>query len=226
MKPISVTKVVFPDGRVDRTLGKPHRIKVFSDGQTAEATKAMEANAQRGTGTAAQIGCPAAGKTGTTDDYIDAWFDGFTTSLNTTVWVGYPNASQSMNAVPGYGAMFGGKAPALIWHDFMTEAMKNRKCDPFPEPKEPFVAVPFFGHYATTGAPGGGSDPKAVTDAPADEKAKDKKKDGKDKTGKDNQDFPPSQYESPPQTTPAPETQQAPPVGGQEPQVGGQSPQG
>ena len=91
-----------------------------------------------------------------------------------------------MTRVPGYGAMFGGKAPALIWHDFMTEAMKNRKCDPFPEPKEPFVAVPFFGEYAHDGrarrrlGPARGQRRRRTT-----EKDKDKKKDDKDK-GKDD----------------------------------------
>jgi membrane peptidoglycan carboxypeptidase len=133
-----------------------------------------------------------------------------------------------MNAVPGYGAMFGGKAPALIWHDFMTSAMKNRKCDPFPEPKEPFVAEPFFGEYATTGAPGGGSDPKAVTTEPSTDedkdKDKDKKKDGKDKG--DKKAYPPDQYESPPQTTPTTPAPQAPSPGGQAPEVGGEAPTG
>jgi penicillin-binding protein 1A len=218
VKPIAITKVVFPDGHVDRSLGKPRKVKVFTDGQTSEAVKAMEANAQRGTGTAAQIGCPIAGKTGTTNDYVDAWFDGFTTSLNTTVWVGYPEASRSMSAVPGYGAMFGGKAPALIWHDFMTTAMKNRPCDPFPEPKEPFEPVPFFGEYATTGAPGGGSDPLAVTDEPSAEKDEDKKdKKDEDKAQPDEDgNYPPTQYEAPPQTTPAPvpTTPQAAPENG------------
>ncbi len=201
VKPVAVTKVVFPDGRVDTSLGRQKRVKVFTDGQTHEATLAMEANVQRGTGTNAQLGCPAAGKTGTTSSFTDAWFDGFTTSLNTAVWVGYPNATTSMTAVPGYGEMFGGLAPALIWHDFMATAMENRKCGDFPEPKEPFVSAPFFGEYASTGAPGGGDDPLAKDEeqttggAPG---AKDKK----DK--KDKKDFPPSQYESPPQ--PAPKT--------------------
>ena len=219
VRPIAITKVVFPDGRVDTSLGKPHRVKVFTDGQTSEAVKAMEANAQRGTGTAAQIGCPIAGKTGTTNDYVDAWFGGFTTALNTTVWVGYPEASRSMSAVPGYGAMFGGKAPALIWRDFMTTAMKNRQCDPFPEPTEPFDAVPYFGEYATTGAPGGGVDPLAVKDEDPDAKDKDKK-DKKDK--KDDKQYPPTEYESPPQPTPAPAPQPAP----AQPQVGGVAPAG
>jgi membrane peptidoglycan carboxypeptidase len=121
--------------------------------------------------------------------------------------------------------MFGGKAPALIWHDFMTAAMKNRKCDPFPEPKEKFTPEPFFGEYATTGAPGGGHDPEAVSTEPdADtEKDKDKKdKDGKDKG--DEQSFPPEQYESPPDAAPTTPTPQAPAPAA--PEVGGEAPQG
>ena len=201
VKPVAITKVVFPDGRVDTKIGKPRRVKIFTDGQTHEATMAMEANVQRGTGTAAQLGCPAAGKTGTTNNFTDAWFDGFTTSLNTAVWVGYPGSTQSMSAVPGYGAMFGGKAPAMIWHDFMATAMKGRPCDDFPAPKEPFVEQEFFGEYASSGAPGGGDDPLAKdgTDSTDTTDSKDK---SKKKNNGDTKNYPPGQYESPPQTTP------------------------
>jgi penicillin-binding protein 1A len=153
VRPVAVTKVVFPDGRVDTSLARQERKKVFSDGQTNEAIKAMEANVQRGTGTAAQIGCPTAGKTGTTSNFTDAWFDGFTTGLNTAVWVGYPKSTASMTNVPPYGEMFGGTAPALIWHDFMQVAAKGR-CQDFPTPTEPFVASPFLGRFARDGAPG------------------------------------------------------------------------
>jgi penicillin-binding protein 1A len=193
VKPIAITKVRFPDGRTDTKIGKPKRVKVFTDGQTNLAVKAMEANVQRGTGTAAQLGCPAAGKTGTTNSFTDAWFDGFTTSLNTAVWVGYPGTTTSMSNVPGYGPMFGGKAPAMIWHDFMQVAMQGRPCDPFPEPTEPFQPEPFFGEYAASGAPGGGKDELAkkipgTGDTPGDTDA-----DGTDPR------YPPDQYESPPQ---------------------------
>jgi penicillin-binding protein 1A len=153
VRPVAVTKVVFPDGRVDTSLAHQERKKIFTDGQTNEAVKAMEANVQRGTGTAAQIGCPVAGKTGTTSNFTDAWFDGFTTGLNTTVWVGYPKTTASMTNVPPYGEMFGGTAPALIWHDFMQVAAKGR-CKPFPKPTEPFVPSPFFGRLSRSGAPG------------------------------------------------------------------------
>ena len=80
VKPIAVRKVTFPDGHVDR-LGKPTRNKVFTDGVTYEATQILEENVQGGTGTKAQIGCPAAGKTGTVDNFTDAWFVGFTPRL-------------------------------------------------------------------------------------------------------------------------------------------------
>ncbi len=202
VRPVAITKVVFPGGREDTSLGRTRRVKIFTDGQTAEATKALEANVQRGTGTAAQLGCPAAGKTGTTNNYTDAWFDGFTSSLNTAVWVGYPGSTQSMSAVPGYGPMFGGKAPALIWNDFMETAMEGRPCDPFPEPTEPFEAKPFFGKYASTGAPGGGDDPLAEDDDEATDTAdEDETRDKADKK------YPSNQYESPPQPAPTPAPQ-------------------
>jgi penicillin-binding protein 1A len=154
VRPVAVTKVVFPNGKVDTSLAQQERKKIFTDGQTYEAIKAMEGNIQRGTGTRAQLSsCTAAGKTGTTSSFTDAWFDGFTTGLNTAVWVGYPNRNISMTAVPGYGEMFGGLAPALIWHDFMEVAAKGR-CQDFPKPTTAFVGAPFFGKYASTGAPG------------------------------------------------------------------------
>ena len=56
-------------------------------------TKILEKNVQAGTGTKAQIGCPAAGKTGTVDDFTDAWFVGYTPALATAVWIGHAEAS-------------------------------------------------------------------------------------------------------------------------------------
>ena len=75
--------------------------KAFEDGVTAEATQILEQNIQSGTGTNATIGCPAAGKTGTTDKFNDAWFVGFTPRLATAVWLGHPNARRSRCPVPG-----------------------------------------------------------------------------------------------------------------------------
>ena len=80
-KPIAILKVRFPDGNVE-DLGKPKRERVFSDAVAYEVTKILKQNVQQGTGTRANIGCPAAGKTGTTDNFNDAWFDGFTPHLD------------------------------------------------------------------------------------------------------------------------------------------------
>jgi penicillin-binding protein 1A len=150
-KPIAITKVEFPNGKVDN-LDKPHRVREFSDGVTYEATKVLRANVLGGTGTAAGYGCPAAGKTGTTDNFNDAWFVGFTPKLSTAVWVGYPNAQIEMRSVHGI-SVAGGTFPARIWHDYMTVA-HGTDCSDFPLPKDPFVAKPFFAKYAQQGASG------------------------------------------------------------------------
>jgi penicillin-binding protein 1A len=146
--PIAIRKVVFPNGKVDN-LGKPHGVRVFKDGTTYEATQILQKNIQAGTGTAADIGCPAAGKTGTTDNFTDAWFVGFTPRLVTGVWVGYPNQHTSMTSVHGI-SVAGGTFPARIWHDYMSTA-HGSYCGGFPKPKKPFESAPFFGQYASTG---------------------------------------------------------------------------
>jgi penicillin-binding protein 1A len=200
-KPKAITKVVFPDGKSE-DLGKPERTRAFSDGVAAEVTKVLEQNVQGGTGTAANIGCPAAGKTGTTDNFNDAWFVGFTPHLATSVWVGYPNALVSMGATR-IGAVAGGTWPAMIWHDYMNTA-KGDDCDSFPEPTEPVQFQPFFGKYSRTGSSGTGDyDGYGSTSAG-----------GGDYTGYD-----PRLYESPPQEQPQVQQPDTPDTGQQTPQT-------
>jgi penicillin-binding protein 1A len=203
MKPIAVTKVRFPDGKIDTSLGRTQRRKVFTDGQTLEAIKAMEANVRGGTGTAAALGfCPVAGKTGTTTGFADAWFGGMTRNLTTMVWVGYPGSRVPMTSVPGWGTMFGGKAPAAIFHDFMEKAVDRKSCGEWPKPQEPFVGTPFFGTYARGGgagtATGEGVENDGIlsNDPPAAQNG--------EGTGQGGQQYPEQLYEAPPQTTPAP----------------------
>ena len=79
-----------------------------------------------GTGRAAQIGEFAAGKTGTTENYQDAWFVGFDDDLTVAVWVGYPEGAKPMETEYRGEPVAGGTFPAEIWHDFMVTANKIR----------------------------------------------------------------------------------------------------
>src|SRR5438132_10842956 len=89
---------------------------------------------QYGTGTSAYFGRPAAGKTGTAENYEDAWFCGYTPQLATCVWVGYPHREQPLLGVEGVSSVFGGSLPAEIWHAFMAEALANAPVRDFPQP--------------------------------------------------------------------------------------------
>jgi len=121
---------------------------LFKDGETYPITRILQQNLRRGTGQAAKIGCPAAGKTGTTDDFRDAWFAGYTPRLSTVVWVGYPHRSISMLNVHGI-KVAGATFPAQIWHDFMVVA-KGNYCGKFPKPLEKAVLKPYCARYTAT----------------------------------------------------------------------------
>ena len=124
VRPTAIKKITFPDGRVEtgKRLPKRFRVKrteIFSDGVAAEGREILEQNIQGGTGTHAAIGCPAGGKTGTTDFNTDAWFVGFTPRLTTSVWVGYPKDDIQMNGLYNGANVDGGTFPADIWGDYM-----------------------------------------------------------------------------------------------------------
>jgi penicillin-binding protein 1A len=148
--PIAITKVVFPNGHVDENWGKPHRVKVLSEGVTAEETSILEQNVQSGTATRSAINCPTAAKTGTTSELVDAWLDGYTPKYSTVVWMGYPNKRVSMTDVHGEPQQ-GGYLPAEIWHAYMSAVTEGKSCVPFPVAKESVSYVPFYGKFATTG---------------------------------------------------------------------------
>lgn len=143
--PTAVVRVT-RDGEPVRPVHTTPRRKEFTDGQTAKVTKALEGVLDHGTAAGMGIGCPAAGKTGTTSSFTDAWFIGYTPSLSTAVWVGYPTETASMSAVPGYGEVFGATIPAPIWQQYMTAAVAGR-CEEFPAPTEPFYASSFSGSH-------------------------------------------------------------------------------
>jgi penicillin-binding protein 1A len=97
-------------------------------------TYALQAVTQKGTGTGAAIGRPIAGKTGTAERFVDAWFCGYVPQLTTCVWVGFPHREVPMNYVEGYAPVYGGTIPASIWHDFMNTAVAKVPVENFVTP--------------------------------------------------------------------------------------------
>jgi penicillin-binding protein 1A len=187
-EPMAIRKVVLPSGKVDPAWGKGNRKRVMTDGQAYVVTQILQENILGGTGTAANPGRPAAGKTGTTDDFADAWFAGYTPNLATAVWVGYPNAQIEMRSVHGI-SVAGGTFPAMIWHDFVVPALAGSPALSFSLPTEPAVWLPFHGQWAFYGPPPG-ADTRG--DAP----------DEKDSTTDKTESEPPTTTEPPPTTEP------------------------
>jgi penicillin-binding protein 1A len=120
----------------DRILqAKTKGTRVLRQNDADLVVYAMQGVIQKGTGTAANIGRPAAGKTGTNQAFRDAWFCGFVPQLTACVWVGYPKTeNRSMYNIEGFPEVFGGSIPARIWHDFMISALAHTRWGGFPTP--------------------------------------------------------------------------------------------
>lgn len=115
VEPYAIERVESSRGTVLYEAKKARSSKVLNINTAATMTAIMKTVITNGTGRAANIGKPAAGKTGTTDDSRDAYFIGFTPDVVTGVWVGNDDNSQM-------GGITGGTVPALIWKDVMTVA--------------------------------------------------------------------------------------------------------
>ncbi|HUA11446.1 MAG TPA: transglycosylase domain-containing protein [Solirubrobacteraceae bacterium] len=145
-EPIAITKVVFPDGRVDANWGTPHRTKVLTDGVTSVETEILHDNVLGGTAVRSAIRCYTAAKTGTTTELVDAWLDGYMPNYATSVWMGYPNSRVPMTDVQGEPQQ-GGALPAEIWKTYMEAVVEGQECEQFPQPTEPIEYHPFYGKY-------------------------------------------------------------------------------
>ena len=176
-KPMAIRKVVLPGGKIDKEAGwgVPQRERVIPDWVAAEVTRILEENMTSGTGTGAYFGATSAGKTGTTDNFADAWFCGFTPSLEATIWIGYPRGEIPMLSVHGI-AVSGPTFPAQIWRYFMQPALKYA-----PLPKEFPVAKtePVWkshdlqyamsgGYYSSSSSSGYSSTPSQEPSKPSD----------------------------------------------------------
>jgi len=148
--PVAVLRVDFPSGRVDRPEGSEPK-RVVPEAVAYEVTRLLHDNITGGTGTAAYTGCGGqAGKTGTTDEYTDAWFAGYQPNLATAVWVGYPQSNEiQMTSVHG-STVFGGTFPAQIWNSLYSGG--EIPCEEFETPETPISWAPFFGKYTQSGS--------------------------------------------------------------------------
>jgi penicillin-binding protein 1A len=138
-----------PRGGVIGKLNAPGA-QVIPPNVADTVTYALQGVVGHGTGTAAGLGArPVAGKTGTAENSVDAWFCGYVVQLATCVWVGYPKAEIPMDDVEGVAGVTGGSLPASIWHAFMTQATAKMHILSFHEPS-------LGGHYVSAPSTSGG----------------------------------------------------------------------
>ncbi|RJQ54687.1 MAG: PBP1A family penicillin-binding protein, partial [Actinobacteria bacterium] len=129
VEPTAIVEVRDSAGKVlDRAA--PARATAVRPGTAALVTDILQSVIEEGTGREARIGRPAAGKTGTTQQYRDAWFVGYAPTLSAAVWVGFPGRESPMTNVRGI-AVKGGTFPARIWAAFMRSALSETAATEF-----------------------------------------------------------------------------------------------
>jgi penicillin-binding protein 1A len=140
-KPYFIRKVLDHDGKLKEET-QPHTLPVIKPDIARQMLGLLQNVVQNGTATAAKsLGRPLGGKTGTTDNFTDAWFIGFTPSITAAVWIGYDEKKTLGNKQSG------GVVALPIWIDCMQEILKN-------QPIEQFATAPRTDHISNESAPG------------------------------------------------------------------------
>jgi penicillin-binding protein 1A len=129
-----VSKIVSPAGKVLYETPKQGK-RILSAEVARSETQMLTGVLKDGTASGLTIDRPAAGKTGTTDANVDAWFIGYTPQITTAVWMGDPNGETPMTSVGGI-SVFGATYPADIWAEFMKGAHTNLPVVDFKAPNE------------------------------------------------------------------------------------------
>ncbi|PSP09067.1 MAG: penicillin-binding protein [Cyanobacteria bacterium SW_10_48_33] len=127
-KPTMIVRVTDSEGNVVLN-NQPDPKLVLNQWAVASLNSVLQNVIQQGTGAAAQIGRPAAGKTGTTDSNRDVWFIGYVPQLATAVWIGNDNYE------PLVAGATGGRYAAPVWRNFMKQALTEVPVQNFPSPK-------------------------------------------------------------------------------------------
>lgn len=229
-EPNPITKITTTSGKVIYKA-KPNGRRVLDEKVAQQATDILQEVIKRGTGTRANIGRPAAGKTGTSENLSDAWFCGYTPELTTVVWVGYPDKRREMRNVHGIQVV-GGSFPAEIWRKFMLAALAGKPVsqfeasppseptpspEPAPAPLTPRKVIPMPQPMAPVPPPVNPSPPslpsptpaptpeQAPTPAPAPAPAPEPVKPPEQQQPKPTPSPPPSQPTPTPSPSPSPE---------------------
>lgn len=166
VKPVAITKIVDRNGQVVEENSTEEQ-RVVDPKYAYVITNMLESVMSGGTGGGASIGRPAAGKTGTTDESKDAWFVGYTPDLVAAFWMGDDYGIETLDGITG------GTVPAVIWRDFMSQALNAMEI-----PASDFTVPPGAASIANQGY--------APVAPKVDPKAKDKDKDKKDAKDKDD----------------------------------------
>lgn len=137
-----------------RTTGR----RVLSGNQAAAATDILRSVAETRSATGShdldeELGRPSAGKTGTTDEFMDAWYVGYTPRLSTAVWVGYPEGRRSMTGIHGLEEVNGASLPLDIWADYMAQTTADAPPLDFPEASFDEFGVRYSGYAGTPPGP-------------------------------------------------------------------------
>lgn len=163
LPPVPVVRATAADGQVliDNTLRLGNQVldTVVADNVTDVLVQAVG----RGTGTAARLNRPVAGKTGTAENFSAAWFVGYTPDLSAAVWLGHVDGVRRLPVIDGVAEITGGSVPASLWREFMTGVFVDAPAAPFvaaepitgPRPadtdSDPTAAPPAPGPLTVTG---------------------------------------------------------------------------
>ena len=145
VEPVLVTRVTGRDGTV-LWRADPRRSRVLPAATSRTVTGVLQQVVERGTAVNARIGRPVAGKTGTGEEWSDAWFVGYTPELVAAVWVGFPDSIRTMRPPATRIVVTGGSWPAQIWQGFAGAFL----ADTWREPelfRGGHEIIPVFGMY-------------------------------------------------------------------------------
>jgi len=167
-----ILRIVGPDGKVLEDNRSRAGARVLNETIADQMNDVLKGVVLNGTGKAADLGRPngTAGKTGTSENYSDAWFVGYTPELSTSIWMGFSDSQRPLVNIKGLSRVFGGTLPAKTWQSYMSAALEGRPKSDFAPPAAPTPAPTLSPAPARDTTPSTGSpvlEPGVDPNAPA-----------------------------------------------------------